>query len=69
MSPKNDDPQVQTGIRFPRSLFKRADSLAESMSQPGMRMKRADVIRLAVFKGIELFEKERSDDGERKAKR
>lgn len=57
MSDKNPKEQsVQTAIRFPKSFLDRADKLAAQMTQPGLHLMRADVIRMAAFTGIEQFE-------------
>lgn len=50
--------RVQTAIRFPKALLERADKLAARMTQPGMNVMRADVLRMAAFRGIELLEAE-----------
>jgi hypothetical protein len=55
MSEKQEQ-QVQTAIRLPEVLLVRVDELAVRMSQPGMRVTRAEVLRLAAFKGVELLE-------------
>ena len=51
--------QVQTAIRVPESLLDRVDKLAEQLSQPGMRVTRAEVLRLAAYRGVEQLEAER----------
>ena len=51
--------QVQTAIRLPESLLARVDKLAEAMSRPGMRVTRAEVLRLAAHKGVDDLEEER----------
>jgi hypothetical protein len=51
--------QTQTVIRYPDSLLERADKLAERMSEPGMRVTRTEVLRLATFRGIAEIEAER----------
>ncbi len=58
MSEKQET-QTQTGIRLPDSVFDRIDKLVERMSEPGLRLTRADVLRLAVFRGIEQLETEK----------
>jgi predicted DNA-binding protein len=50
--------QVQTAIRLPRSLLTRLDKMAERMSRPGMPVTRAEVLRLAAHKGVDLLEAE-----------
>ena len=59
MSDKHQEQQVQTAIRVPESLLERVDKIAEAMSQPGMRVTRADVLRLATYRGVEQIEVER----------
>ena len=51
--------QVQTAIRLPEALLERVDKLVESMSQPGMPVTRAGVLRLATLRGVEQLEGER----------
>jgi len=58
MSDKQEQ-QVQTAIRLPESLLDRVDKLAETMSQPGMRVTRAEVLRLAAYRGVDQLEAER----------
>lgn len=48
--------QTQTGIRLPDSLLERIDKIAEKMSQPGLRITRAEVIRLFVTQGADRAE-------------
>jgi predicted DNA-binding protein len=51
--------QIQYGIRLLESVLDRSDKIAEHMSRPGiMQVTRADVIRLAVSKGLEQIESE-----------
>lgn len=50
--------QTQTAIRLSDSLLARIDKLAERMSRPGIRITRADVIRLAVTQGTAALEAE-----------
>jgi len=50
------EPQVQTALRLPESLLARVDKLAESMTQPGMRVTRADVLRIAAHRGVDQLE-------------
>lgn len=52
------DPQVQTAIRLSESLLSRVDKLAVRMSQPGLRVTRAEVLRLAAFRGVATLETE-----------
>jgi hypothetical protein len=53
--------QIQYGIRLLESVLDRSDKIAEHMSRPGiMQVTRADVIRLAVSRGLEQIESEES---------
>lgn len=53
--------QIQYGIRLSESMLDRADKLAEQMSQPGiMRITRADAIRIAISRGFEQLESEKT---------
>ena len=58
MPSKPRDERVQTAIYLERSLIERADKLATKLTRPGMRFARADVIRMASFKGLEIMEGE-----------
>lgn len=50
--------QIHYGFRIPKSLLGRVDKLVDKMSQPGMTVKRAEVLRMATFRGLELLEAE-----------
>lgn len=50
---------VQMAIRLPESLLARMDKIAEHMSQPGMRITRAEVLRIATFHGVAKLESEK----------
>lgn len=52
--------EIQYGIRLAESALARVDKLTEKMSKPGMRVIRAQVIRLAVFYGLERLEAEQA---------
>jgi predicted DNA-binding protein len=56
---EKQEQQVQTAIRLPESLLARVDKLAERMSRPGMRVTRAEVLRLAAFQGVDKLETEK----------
>lgn len=56
---QQQEQQVQTAIRLPEALLERVDRIAETMSQPGMRVTRAEVLRLATYRGVEQLEAER----------
>jgi predicted transcriptional regulator len=49
---------VQVAIRVPESVLERVDRIADKMSQPGMRVTRTDVLRLATYRGVEQLEAE-----------
>jgi predicted DNA-binding protein len=51
--------QVQTAIRVPASWLGRLDKIAERLSQPGMRVTRAEVLRIAAARGILELESEK----------
>lgn len=55
---KKADEQIHTGVRFSQALLDRADKVAARMSQPGLRVTRAEVIRMATFKGLDSLEGE-----------
>jgi len=50
------DEQVQTAIRIPKSWLQRLDKIAEEMNQPALRILRADALRIALHTGIEALE-------------
>lgn len=58
MSDNQQELQVQTAIRLPESVLERADKVAQRMSRPGLRVTRADVLRLATHQGLEQLEAE-----------
>lgn len=53
------DQQIQTAIRLPAPLLKRLDTHAKFMSQMGVRITRAEVLRLAAIEGITVLEARR----------
>ena len=58
MTTDKPEQQLQTAIRYPESWADRMDKIAERMSQPGMRVTRAEVVRLALHRGIVEMESE-----------
>ena len=58
MNDKQQEQQIQTAIRLPESVLDRADKVAERMSRPGLRVTRADVLRLATHQGLDQLEAE-----------
>lgn len=57
---QKEEAQVQTAIRLPAEMLERVDKIAERMSQQGLRVRRAEVIRLTIHKGISVLEAEAS---------
>jgi predicted DNA-binding protein len=57
-SPEKAEKQVQTAIRVPASWLVRLDKIAERLSQPGMRVTRAEALRVATARGIVELEAE-----------
>ena len=57
----SDDEHIQYGIRLPKSALDRVDKIAERMSksQEGVRFTRADVLRRAMFHGLDILEAEK----------
>jgi predicted DNA-binding protein len=55
---EQQEEQIQTALRLPKSVMKRLDKLAELMSDPGMPVKRTEVLRRSVFMGLERLEAE-----------
>ena len=53
-----EEEHVQTAIRVPKSWLDRLDKTAERMCQPGIRVNRSEVLRLALHRGIESLEAE-----------
>lgn len=49
---------VVYGIRVSRELLARADKLTDLVSEPGRNVLRAEVLRMAVYRGLEQLEKE-----------
>jgi len=58
MAPKKQEQWIQTAIRLPKELLDRAEKIADTMRQPGVRFKRADAIRVAATRGMEMLENE-----------
>lgn len=57
MSDKQEQ-TIQTAIRLPESFMTRLDKIAEKMSQPGMKVTRIEVLRLAAYRGLTELEGE-----------
>ena len=58
MSDKSE--YVQYGIRLTKDCLARVDKLAERMSQPGIRLARAEALRVAIFRGLDQLESEQT---------
>lgn len=59
MTAAKQETQTQTAIRLPDSLLARIDKLATRLSQPGMAVTRAEVLRRAAYLGVEQLEKQK----------
>ena len=55
---KPDTEMMPTVIRHPKSWLLRMDRVAEWMSQPGLRITRVDVLRIAIHQGLDQLEAE-----------
>ena len=55
---EQQEEQIQTALRLPKSVMERLDKLAELMSDPGMPVKRTEVLRRTVFMGLAQLEAE-----------
>jgi Arc/MetJ-type ribon-helix-helix transcriptional regulator len=50
---------IQTSMRMPKELADRIDKLVKTGSQDGFRLTQSDVIRMALFRGVDQMETER----------
>ena len=50
--------QIQTALRLDESMLELADNIAKRMSRPGLRLTRADLLRLAVHQGLAQLDAE-----------
>ena len=57
MTAKQEE-QIQTAIRLPKSILARLDKHAEYLSQGGLHVTRAEVLRIAATRGINILETE-----------
>jgi hypothetical protein len=48
--------QVQTAIRVPKSWLARLDKIAEEQNRPDLRLLRSDALRMSILAGIEVYE-------------
>jgi hypothetical protein len=55
---KEKERTVQTAVRMPESWVPRLDALAAKLSQPGINVSQAAVIRAALARGIAALETE-----------
>jgi predicted DNA-binding protein len=53
---KKDEPKEQIAIRLERATLKRLDALAQKLERPGESLTRADALRMALARGIEVLE-------------
>jgi predicted DNA-binding protein len=58
MTDKQEENEIQTAIRIPKSVLDRFDKLAQQMSVLGTRLTRADIHRQSVYRGLVELEKE-----------
>lgn len=56
--PAKQERIIQTAIRLPESFLTLLDELAENMSQPGMRVTRAEALRIVAFRGAKELKEE-----------
>jgi hypothetical protein len=57
--PRQRSPSAVTiSLHVPPEWCRRADPVATKMSRPGLEMRRADVLRMALAHGLELMERE-----------
>ncbi len=56
MSPTKTGRTTQITVRVEHDFVARLDALAERLSQPGLALGRADVMRMALVAGVEQFE-------------
>jgi hypothetical protein len=49
---------IQTAVRVSEAALECADRLAEAMSQPGLRLTRTDILRMAIYRGIDQLDTE-----------
>jgi|HubBroStandDraft_5_1064220.scaffolds.fasta_scaffold59364_4 hypothetical protein len=52
----DQEEQVQTAIRVPKSWLERLDRIAEERTRADLRLLRADAFRMAMLAGIEVLE-------------
>ena len=62
---EKQEQQIQTAIRLPESFLTRLDKLAERMSQPGLKITRAEALRLSAYRGIGELEAENKEGKKR----
>jgi hypothetical protein len=60
MARKDDSVEkVQVAIRFTEAMIARLDAVAVKLSRPGLKLTRADAIRIAIESGLPAIEKEK----------
>jgi hypothetical protein len=55
MKSENDG---QVALRLPQSCLERADVLLHRVGLPGIHIERADIVRAALIRGLEILETE-----------
>jgi predicted DNA-binding protein len=53
---KSSEEQQQISVMLPVDWVERLDAVAENLSEPGVSLKRADVLRMAIRRGLEALE-------------
>jgi len=66
MTPVKNAKSEQVAVRLPHDLIERIDALAAPLSQPGLELGRATVVRMAVAEGVEVLEKRAAETKRRK---
>ena len=56
--PRPSSDAVQVAFRIPKAWLKRADSVAEAITRPGVKATRTDALRHAMALGFDALERE-----------
>jgi hypothetical protein len=54
-----DKKHMPTAIRLDGALLDEAEALAKKMSQPGLKLTRTDVLRMAIISGLKEMKQKR----------
>lgn len=54
--PKTEN-TMQVALRIPPAFAKHAEALAKTMSTPGIPLSRTDVLRAAIYEGLERLQR------------